>query len=596
MYKLIVALRYLRRKKLNLFGIAGVAISVMVLIVVLSVMTGFDHEMRSRIRGTLSHLIVEKWGRSDFTGSAEVMATIDRIPHVVACSPHFDGLALVKVGRDYRWGRFRGIDLARECRATDLAEYCRAAVGHEALEECRRLFTQAEAGRVLGTPSEAGDRRQEILAAARRMRRADFMELKRARRGAVREWAAAEGIDLARAWSANERAMPTWERLPQATGIPVIAGVDMLVRGRAMDGRLVSLHPGDKLGLATARAAEGEAPDLWVKTCRVVAKFKSGMYEYDLRNLYMPLDAAQAWLKKPDRVSNINVRLDDYRNAPGVRCSIMGLPTHGELREMADLARPYLKRIGKPEVARAIDEHVAEIGLRQNEWFASGNPMIIELSLALQQALFKHMDSVQAAQTGDPGEGLLRLRAIRRTIEERRRRAPKERFRVSTWEDRRRNILRAVEVERRVMAVILCLTVLVTGFLIFSILHTTVVEKTRDIGILKALGGTVRGIMSIFLLNGFLIGVIGSVFGVVGGVLLCKHLNDVEDLIFWLSQGRLRVFPRDVYAFDRIPTDPDPFWTIVIISCAAILASFVAALYPAHKAARLHAVEAIRYE
>ena len=64
-----------------------------------------------------------------------------------------------------------------------------------------------------------------------------------------------------------------------------------------------------------------------------------------------------------------------------------------------------------------------------------------------------------------------------------------------------RNILRAVEVERRVMAVILCLTVLVTGFLIFSILHTTVVEKTRDIGILKALGGTVRGIMSIFLIN-----------------------------------------------------------------------------------------------
>jgi lipoprotein-releasing system permease protein len=167
------------------------------------------------------------------------------------------------------------------------------------------------------------------------------------------------------------------------------------------------------------------------------------------------------------------------------------------------------------------------------------------------------------------------------------------RYAVETWEDRQQNFLKAVETEKRMMAIILCFIVIVAAGSILAIQTMMVVEKTRDIGILKALGGTTKGIQSIFLLNGLSIGILGAVLGLVLGLIVTDNINPIHDFI-----GRLtgyRVFSPEIYVFDRIPTNFEPF-AIALFTVGTVVVSVAASLYPAFRASRLKPVEALRYE
>src|SRR3990172_13049843 len=103
MYKITVCFRYLTRNWLSLVAAGGVTIGVLVLICVLSVMKGFDQEFRERIRATLSDLIIEGWDDS-FDGYEEMMRKIEALPHVLTCAPEFQGLALIRIGQQSRYG------------------------------------------------------------------------------------------------------------------------------------------------------------------------------------------------------------------------------------------------------------------------------------------------------------------------------------------------------------------------------------------------------------------------------------------------------------------------------------------------------------
>jgi len=593
-YRLFVALRYLRSKKLNLIAILGVAIGVMALLVVLSVMTGFDQELRLRIRGTLSDLIVEKWGTegSDtFSGYEEDIRKLTALEHVRACAPHLEGLALIAIGKTYRWGQFIGIDLEAEVKATNFAGYYRAWRSGEAAEACRAAL-QCLAGAQLGA-RERAELVAEALHAAEHMSAAELEKLPKRSRQLLLALARDAGIDLAAAWRRQSQVMPRWEAgfELKASHAPVIVGRDLAVLGVDPDGHEVQREVGEQIVLLTLRGPF-EQHDL--KFCRIVGKFKSGMYEYDYRTLYMPLEQAQDLMRKPGHVSSINIRLDDYAHADAVRRAILGIPSSAELRVLHGILKVVLDRAGRPGLCLELEGRLEELEANYSQWLATNNPKLPFISRELCAAYFEVMDRLPALGLEGAVRGLEQARRLRRVLEERQARSLGDRYRVSTWEDKRRNILRAVAVERRVMAVILFFMVLLAGFIILAILYTTVVEKTRDIGILKSIGGTVGGIMSIFLLNGLLIGLFGAILGTIGGTLLCKYLNDVEDVIYKLT--RWRVFPRDVYSLDAIPVDKDPFWSIVLIALTAILVSFLAAVYPAYKAARMHPVEALRYE
>ncbi len=164
---------------------------------------------------------------------------------------------------------------------------------------------------------------------------------------------------------------------------------------------------------------------------------------------------------------------------------------------------------------------------------------------------------------------------------------------VQTWEDLRKTFLRAVTLERRVMAVILFFFLLVAAFSIMAILRMIVFIVSRDIGILKAIGATQTGIMSIFLFKGFIIGLIGGSIGVGFGLGIVSRINWFENKLYLITGWR--PFPPEVYYFDKIPTEVNP-WGIAIIAGVAIFLSVLASVYPAIKAARLDPVEILRYE
>ena len=153
------------------------------------------------------------------------------------------------------------------------------------------------------------------------------------------------------------------------------------------------------------------------------------------------------------------------------------------------------------------------------------------------------------------------------------------------WMQMNRNLFKALKLERRVMFIILTLIILVAAFNIASSLIMMVMGKTRDIAILKAMGATERSVKKIFVLNGMVIGALGTLIGLGLGLVICtvlKHYNIHE-------------LAGDIYYFTtKLPVKLE-FFDVASIIAAALLICFFATLYPARQAAKLNPVEAIRY-
>lgn len=153
------------------------------------------------------------------------------------------------------------------------------------------------------------------------------------------------------------------------------------------------------------------------------------------------------------------------------------------------------------------------------------------------------------------------------------------------WMQMNRNLFSALKLEKFAMFVILILIILVASFNIVSTLIMNVMEKKREIAILKAMGATDMGIMNIFMIQGLFIGVFGTIIGVTGGYLLCYVLNTYEII----------KLPADVYYLSRLPVKTK-FIDFVTVSLSAVIISFLATIYPAWQAAKMNPVEPLRYE
>jgi lipoprotein-releasing system permease protein len=179
-----------------------------------------------------------------------------------------------------------------------------------------------------------------------------------------------------------------------------------------------------------------------------------------------------------------------------------------------------------------------------------------------------------------------------------------------TAEEKNQNLFYALKLEKLIMTIILFLVIISAGFTIMGTLVMVVMEKRKDIGVLKSMGAKPTSIMVVFILEGFLIGVAGTLMGVVLG--LAASLN-LEAIVMWIEAvinrigAQITIFfklgvwekvvivPTNVYYIDTIPTEVKPEF-IVFISIFAVFLSTVAAIFPAWNASRLNPVETIRYE
>jgi lipoprotein-releasing system permease protein len=161
------------------------------------------------------------------------------------------------------------------------------------------------------------------------------------------------------------------------------------------------------------------------------------------------------------------------------------------------------------------------------------------------------------------------------------------------WMKMNRNLFAALRLEKRVMFIIVGLIVLVAGFNIICTLIMVVMEKTKDIAILKSMGASSKSIMKIFMLQGVIIGGIGTLLGTVTGLLVAWNIGPISRFIENLFG--FKILPGDVYYLSELPALVN-YEDVVIILVGSVIISLLATLYPSRNASRLDPAEAIRYE
>ncbi|MES2571295.1 MAG: ABC transporter permease [Verrucomicrobiota bacterium] len=164
---------------------------------------------------------------------------------------------------------------------------------------------------------------------------------------------------------------------------------------------------------------------------------------------------------------------------------------------------------------------------------------------------------------------------------------------VLTWMDMNKQLFDAIRMERNVMFFLLLFIVIVAAFGIMNTLITVTVQKTREIGIMKALGATTSQIVWVFLAQGMIVGIFGNFTGLALGMIILRWRNEFKE---WLARAlHIEIFPQGIYQFSEIPALVVPH-DVAVICLSAFVISSLAALIPAYFAARLDPVVALRYE
>jgi lipoprotein-releasing system permease protein len=161
------------------------------------------------------------------------------------------------------------------------------------------------------------------------------------------------------------------------------------------------------------------------------------------------------------------------------------------------------------------------------------------------------------------------------------------------WRQRNATFFGALQVERNVMFLILTLIVLVAALNIISGLIMLVKDKSHDIAILRTMGATQGSVMRIFLITGSTIGIVGTLTGLLVGLVFSLNIEEIRRFISWLTDTQL--FAPELYFLSKLPAELDIRETVAVVAMSLTL-SVMATLYPSWRAARLDPVEALRYE
>ena len=166
-------------------------------------------------------------------------------------------------------------------------------------------------------------------------------------------------------------------------------------------------------------------------------------------------------------------------------------------------------------------------------------------------------------------------------------------FKIIDWRLLNPSLFNAIEVERNVMFLILLLIILVAAFNLISSMIMLVNNKKKDIGILRTLGVTRFQLLKIFIINGFSIGLIGTILGLIIGIVFCQNINEIKDFIEIFTDSKL--FAEEIYFFSNLPVVMNHN-EIAVITFISLLLSFLATIYPSYKASKIEPIYLIKWE
>ncbi len=547
MYKLLLCVRYLRTRYIALASIISVMLGVATMIVVNSVMAGFANEMRDRIHGFLADVVVEartKEGIDDSEHQLQIVeAAVGEYVEAMTATVDMPGAITFQIdGETFTTPvTLVGIVPTDKAQVSPLREYL--ATYHETTENGQTFPAERSADEPVGwelTPQAADYRRfiklrEEQILYRQGMLQADSDAPATASGPAV---PAEPQFDDA---IADEPAAPQFdEAVASESADPFSSSPDALAADPF--GSPTDMDGGIRKEPQDARIYIGE-----------------GIITYHVR------DPESGELNKV-----MMVRPGDDVTLTTIKAGIPVEPVSFEAT-ICDVFRSGMSEYDSNLVLMNLEQ------LQQNRGMLvrDENGEIVEdaiTSIQIKLKDYAHADEVVEKLKLAFPPGLVTIR---------------------TWESKQGLLLSAVEMETAILNVLLFLIITVAGFGILAIFYMIVVEKTRDIGILKSLGASSRGVMSIFLSYGLALGFVGSMAGVAIGLVFVNNINSIEEALSWAT-GR-RVFDRDIYYFNSIPTHVNPAM-VLWVAAGAVAIAVLASVLPARRASRLHPVKALRFD
>lgn len=361
----------------------------------------------------------------------------------------------------------------------------------------------------------------------------------------------------------NDAALDGWRALQ--TKLAAEPGV--LAAAPFIQGPVIAEHD----GLVLTPFMRGVDPEAEQKVIALKSLVKWGELRLDSESAVLGKElAASLGVEVGDRITiyapgNIRGIIDELKNEDEEKSK----------KTLADL---------KGQIVMPADVTVAGI-FQSGRFDYDANVLFVSLSLA--QELYALEDAVHgiALKTADP----YAAEDLKNRLNEK----LQPPVRAQTWIDRNKDRFDAIRLERSVMFFLLFFIIVVAAFGIMNTLITVTVQKTREIGIMKALGANTVQIVWVFLAQGMTVGFFGTLSGLALGITMVTFRNEFRD---WLSRVlHVQVFPSSIYEFDKIPAEIIPRDMAVICGCAFLICS-LAALIPAWVAARLDPVKALRSE
>mgnify|MGYP006267602223 CR=1 FL=1 len=544
MYKLLLCWRYLRTRWIALASIISVTLGVATMIVVNAVMAGFAHEMQTRIHGILSDIVFESHSLSGFTDPDWHMEEIRRAAggDIAGMTPTVAVPAMLSFQVRGQWLTrqimFIGIDEATHAQVSDFGRYLQHPDNRRQLS-----FDLRDGG------YDTVDSQSEGSAGPTRP--------------------ALEGAGWPHRRMRVERERLYRERMQAAGAAPNAGGGPVRPVDQQVDAVLASTvsTTSDAQTTATEPPSDAAAPP------RSNDPFKAVRPEQGTT-----MDPAK------EQFTGIvpGIGLASFRDGQGIDRFLV-LP--------GDDVKVTFPTAGTPP--KAVSDTFTIVDFYESKMSEYDSSFVFVPIAALQR--MRGMVDPQSGKTSvnsiqiklAPGADLDTVRNRLRKV------FPADLYAVSTWRDKQGPLLSAVEMEMSVLNILLFLIIAVAGFGILAIFFMIVVEKTRDIGILKSLGAGATGIAGIFLGYGLFLGLVGAGAGLALGLAIVTNINRIRAGVEWLTGEK--VFDPSIYYFFKIPTIIEPF-TIAWIIAGAVGIAVAASVLPALRAARLHPVEALRHD